>query len=107
MINEYLINPRSIVVIGGSNNTGKPGGSMLKNILDGGYSGNLLVVNPNEDEVQGVKSYRSVDLLPDVDLAALAIPAAACPDAVRTLAQTKNTRAFIVISAGFLPCICC
>ena len=101
MINEYLINPRSIAVIGGSNNTGKPGGSMLKNILDGGYKGNLYVVNPKEDEVQGVKSYRSVDLLPDVELAALAIPADACLETVRVLAQTKNTRAFIVISAGF------
>ena len=101
MINEYLIHPRSIVVIGGSNNTGKPGGSILKNILDGGYAGNLMVVNPKEDEVQGVKSYRSVDLLPDVDLAVLAIPAAGCLDVVQALAQTKNTRAFIVISAGF------
>ena len=101
MVNEYLINPGSIAVIGGSKNTGKPGGRLLKNILDGGYTGGLYVVNPNEDEVQGIKSFRSVELLPDVDLAVLAIPAAACPEAVRTLAQTKKTRAFIVISAGF------
>jgi len=101
MINEYLVNPGSIAVVGGSNNTGKPGGRLLKNILDGGYTGNLYVVNPKEDEVQSVKSFRSVELLPDVDLAILAIPAAACPEAVRTLAQTKNTRAFIVISADF------
>jgi len=101
MINEYLINPRSIAVIGGSNQTGKPGGRLLKNILDGGYAGDLYVVNPKEDEVQGIKSYRSVDLLPNVDLAVLAIPAVACPEAIRILAQIKNTRAFIVISAGF------
>ncbi len=101
MVNEYLINPCSIVVIGGSGNTGKPGGRLLKNILDGRYAGDLYVVNPGEDEVQGVKSYRSPELLPDVDLAVLAVPAAVCPEIVRTLAQTKNTRAFIVISAGF------
>ncbi len=101
MVNEYLVNPRSIAVIGGSNHTGKPGGRLLKNILNGGYTGNLYVVNPKEDEVQGVKSYRSVEFLPDVDLAVLAIPAAACPAAVNILAHTKNTRAFIVISAGF------
>ena len=101
MVNEYLINPGSIVVVGGSNHTGKPGGRLLKNILDGGYTGNLYVVNPKEDEVQGVKSFRSVELLPDVELAMLAIPAVACPEAVHTLAQTKNTRAFIVISADF------
>ena len=101
MINEQLIHPSSIAVVGGSNHTGKPGGRMLKNILDGGYRGNLYVVNPNEDEIQGVKSYRSADLLPDVDLAVLSIPAVACPEIVRTLAQNKNTRAFIVVSAGF------
>jgi len=101
MINKYLINPRSIAVVGGSKQTGKPGGRLLKNILDGGFAGSLYVANPNEDEVQGVKSFRSVELLPDVDLAVLAIQAAACPEAVRILAQTKNTRAFIVISAGF------
>ncbi len=101
MVNEYLINPRSIAVIGGSNHTGKPGGRLLKNILDGGYAGSLYVVNPNEDEIQGVKSYRSVELLPEIDLAVLAIPATACPVAVDILAHTKQTRAFIVISAGF------
>ena len=101
MVNKYLINPRSIAVIGASNQTGKPGGRLLKNILDGGYAGDLYVVNPNEDEIQGVRSYRSVASLPDIDLAVLAIPAAACPEVVRILTQTKNTRAVIVISAGF------
>jgi len=101
MVNEYLVNPRSIAVVGGSNHTGKPGGRLLKNILNGGYAGDLYVVNPNEDEIQGVKSYRSLTSLPDVDLAVLAIPAAACPEAVRILTQTKNTCAIIVISAGF------
>ncbi len=101
MINEYLINPGSIAVIGGSNHTGKPGGHLLKNILDGGYTGALYVVNPKEDNVQGVKSFRNVELLPDVDLAVLAIPAQACLDAVKILAYTKHTRAFIIISSGF------
>ncbi|MDR2038154.1 MAG: acetate--CoA ligase family protein [Bacteroidales bacterium] len=101
MINEYLINPRSIAVVGGSNHIGKVGGRLLKNILDGGYKGSLYVVNTREDEVQGIKSYHSVASLPETDLAVLAIPADACVASIKTLAYEKKTRAFIVISAGF------
>ena len=39
MINEQLLNPRSIVVIGGSNNVHKPGGAIVRNIINGGYQG--------------------------------------------------------------------
>jgi hypothetical protein len=51
MINEQLLNPRSIVVIGGSNNVHKPGGAIVRNIINGGYQGDLRIVNPKEDEV--------------------------------------------------------
>ena len=60
MINDKLISPESIVVVGGSQDLFKPGGKILKNIIDGKYSGSLCVVNPRQDIVQGVKSYRSV-----------------------------------------------
>ena len=55
MINKQLLEPRSIVVIGGSNNVHKPGGSIVRNIISGGFSGPLHIVNPKEDEVQGIK----------------------------------------------------
>ena len=51
MINEQLLHPESIVVIGGSNDTHKPGGAIVRNILNGGYKGTLRIVNPKEDEV--------------------------------------------------------
>ena len=60
MITEQLINPRSIVVVGGSDDVQKPGGKVLKNLKDHNFSGNLYVVNPKLDEVQGIKSYRDV-----------------------------------------------
>ena len=101
MLVRELTHPRSIAVIGGSNNLQKPGGKILKNLLGGSFSGELYVVNPKEDQVQGVKSYRSVELLPDTDLAILAIAAAYCPDTVRQLAANKKTRGFIILSAGF------
>ena len=101
MINNALIDPKSIVVVGASNNTSKPGGKVLKNLIDGRFAGELYVTNLKESEVQGVKSYRDVADLPDVDLAIIAIAAQYVPDTVEVLASRKNTRAFIVLSAGF------
>ena len=68
MINEELIRPRSIVVVGGSNKTSKPGGNCVRNLINGKYEGELYVVNAKETEVQGVKSYPSVSDIPDTDL---------------------------------------
>ena len=102
MIRQELINPKSIVVVGASNNVQKPGGKILKNIIDHKYNGQLFVVNPGADIVQGIKSYPSVDELPDnIDLAILAIASHLCPDAVDILANKKGVKAFIIISAGF------
>jgi acetyltransferase len=99
MINRQLTDPESIVVVGGSDDVGKPGGKILKNIIDGGYGGELFVVNPKKESVQGVKTYKSVNDLPErIDLAVLAVAAKYCPAAVEALARTKNTKAFIIIS---------
>ncbi len=101
MLAQKLLEPRSIVIVGGSNNIHKPGGKVLKNIIDGEFGGDLYVVNPKEREVQGVAAYPSVSELPEVDLAILAIAAQHCPPTVETLAGEKATRGFIVLSAGF------
>lgn len=101
MINQQLLNPQSIVVVGGSNDIQKPGGKVLKNIIDGNYNGGLYVVNPKLSEVQGIKSYATVEELPQVDLAIIAIAAKFTLDAVQTLVRQKQTRAFIILSAGF------
>lgn len=101
MIHNKLLEPRSIVVVGGSNQISKPGGKLLKNLIDNDFKGELFVVNPKETEVQGIPSYSSVEELPEVDLAILAVPAHFCPSIVETLAKTKQTRGFIIVSAGF------
>jgi acetyltransferase len=101
MINQSLLNPKSIAIIGGSNNLRKPGGSILRNIISGGYQGNLYVVNPKDNEVQGIHSFAQVGDLPEVDLAILAIAAIHCPEVVKILCTQKNTKAFIILSAGF------
>jgi acyl-CoA synthetase (NDP forming) len=101
MVNQQLIDPKSIVVVGASNNISKPGGKIFYNIRNGTFKGALYAVNPGEDSIQEMQSFREISELPDTDLAILAIPAQYCTDAVRQLAETKNTKAFIVISAGF------
>ena len=82
MINRELLDPQSIVVIGGSNNVHKPGGAIVRNILQGGYQGTLRIVNPKEDEVQGIKVFHDAKELPPTELAVLVIPAKFCPDTV-------------------------
>jgi acetyltransferase len=101
MINEQLLNPQSIVVIGGSNNVHKPGGSIVRNLISGGYSGTLRIVNPKEEEVQGIKAFHDAHEIPPTELAILVVAARFCPDYVELLAKEKQTRAFIIISAGF------
>ncbi len=101
MINRQLLEPQSIVVIGGSNNVHKPGGSIVRNLISGGYKGTLRIVNPKEEEVQGIKAFNDVKDLPPTELAILVVAARFCPDYVELLAKEKGTRAFIIISAGF------
>jgi len=74
MIHNSLIKPKSIVVIGASNNITKPGGKLLKNLIDNKFKGRLFAVNRNEEAVQGVTSFKSAEDLPDVELAVIAIP---------------------------------
>lgn len=101
MVNKQLLAPSSIVVVGGSDDIQKPGGKVLKNLIDGQFKGDLYVVNPKMDQVQGIPSYRDVKDLPQVECAILAIAAKYCPMAVEVLAKEKQTRAFIILSAGF------
>lgn len=101
MITKQLINPKSIVVVGGSDDVQKPGGKVLKNLFDNNYKGSLYVVNPKAELVQGITCNPNVESLPEVDLAIIAIAAKFCPHTVKVLAEQKNTRAFIILSAGF------
>lgn len=101
MINQQLLNPKSIVVIGGSNNVHKPGGAIVRNIKNGGFGGDLHIVNPKEDEVQGIKAFHDVKEIPQTELAVLVVAAKYCPDYVDYLCAEKGTKAFVIISAGF------
>lgn len=88
-------------MVGGSDDVYKPGGRILENLLAQGYTGEVCVVNPKNDQVQGVKSYRTVEDLPHVELAVIAIAAKYSLHAVKVLAEQKGTKAFIILSAGY------
>lgn len=97
---SQLLNPGSIAVVGASQNETKPGGKVIRNLINGGFKGELFAVNPNVIDVSGVTWIRNVNELKKVDLAIIAIPAQQCLQAIEELIAI-GTRAFIVYSAGF------
>lgn len=101
MIHSKLLNPDSIVIVGASNDTSKPGGKVLHNIMAHNYSGKLIGVNPKETEVQGVPCFKDCTEIPDVDLAIIAIAAPYVEAIIQELAYHKNCKGFILFSAGF------
>lgn len=101
MLHSKLIRPESIVVIGGSDNIHSPGGRVLKNLINHQFKGQLFVVNPKQNIVQGVTSYKDISDIPQVDLAIIAISAKFVLETVKVLTQQKNTKGFIIFSAGF------
>ncbi|MCZ2418091.1 MAG: acetate--CoA ligase family protein [Burkholderiales bacterium] len=101
MITKEFLNPKSIVVVGGSNDLHKPGGKVIKNLKDTRYPGDIYIVNPKADTIQELTSYHTVEEIPGAEVAILAIPAALCLHAVETLCSTKGTKGVIIFSAGF------
>lgn len=96
-----LFNPKSIALIGASNNIGKWGAIVFLNIKLGGYAGSLHPVNPKEETVFGHKAYRRITEIPEpVDLAVIAIPASLTPGAIQDC-LTKGVRMAIVITSDF------
>ena len=101
MLNNKLLNPNSIVVVGGSDDVYKPGGAILRNLINSNFGGNIYVVNPKSENVQGLKSYKTVGELPQIDCAIIAVAAKFCIETVNVLAKEKNCGGFIILSAGF------
>lgn len=101
MIVNQLLNPDSIVIIGASNDVTKPGGKVLKNIIDYNYDGQIYAINPKESIVQGITSYADVNDLPNVELAIIAVAAKYVEQIIFVLTQQKGCKAFIILSAGF------
>lgn len=98
---QPLFQPRSIAIIGASSQVEKWGYRMVARPAQTGYRGDIYPVNPNSNEIAGLKTYPRIANLPrGIDLAVITLPAALVPNALRECIE-RGMRAAIVISAGF------
>lgn len=96
-----LLSPRSVAILGASNDPARIGGRPLAYMLAQKFAGGLYPVNPNRAEVQGVKAYPSVADLPETpDVAIVAVPSELAPQAVEDLAK-RGTKGVLMFTAGF------
>ncbi|WUW20378.1 acetate--CoA ligase family protein [Streptomyces sp. NBC_01463] len=96
-----LMEPRSVAVIGASNEAGKIGNSVMRNLIDGGFAGEIHPVNPRADDILGRKAYKSVTDVPgEVDVAVFAIPAKFVASALEEVGR-KGIANAVLIPSGF------
>ena len=96
-----IMKPRSIAVVGASNEEGKIGNSVMKNLINGGYAGEIYPINPKSDEVLGRKAYKSVsEVSGDIDVAVFAVPAKFVAGALQEVGE-KGVAGAIMIPSGF------
>lgn len=96
-----LLRPKGIAIIGASAKPGKIGHTVVKNLLESGYTGGIYPVNPSADEILGLKTYKSVLDIPDkVEAATITVPAKYVLGAVKECGE-KGVKGLIVITSGF------
>jgi acetyl coenzyme A synthetase (ADP forming)-like protein len=96
-----IMRPAAIAVIGASNEEGKIGNSVMKNLVNGGYRGEIYPINPKAPEVLDRKAYKSIADVPgDIDVAVFAIPAKFVAAALEEVGA-KGVAGAILIPSGF------
>src|SRR5436190_3157708 len=96
-----IMQPQAVAVIGASDETGKIGNSVMKNLINGGYKGQIYPIHPKADEIMGRKAYKSVKDVPGkIDIAVFAIPAKFVAQALVEVGEKKIAGA-ILIPSGF------
>jgi acetyl coenzyme A synthetase (ADP forming)-like protein len=96
-----IMKPKSVAVIGASAENGKIGNSVMKNLINGGYKGEIYPIHPKADEIMGKKVYKSVKDVPgEVDIAVFAIPASLVASALIECGEKKVVGA-ILIPSGY------
>lgn len=96
-----LMRPKSVAVIGASAEEGKIGHSVLRNLVNGGYAGDIYPINPKADEILGYRAYPSITDVPGaVDVAVFAVPAKLVPPALEQCGA-KGVPAAVLIPSGF------
>lgn len=98
---DVFFNPKSVAVIGASRDPQKVGHRVLRNLIEGGFQGEVYPVNPNADKILNLKCYGNIlDTPGDVDLAVIVVPAELVPS-IAEECGLKGVKGIIVISAGF------
>ncbi|MDX8142598.1 acetate--CoA ligase family protein [Lentzea sp. BCCO 10_0061] len=96
-----IMRPNAVAVIGASNEEGKIGNSVMKNLVNGGYQGEIYPINPKADEILDRKAFASIADVPgDIDVAVFAIPAKFVPAALEEVGK-KGVGGAIMIPSGF------
>ncbi|MGD0159734.1 MAG: acetate--CoA ligase alpha subunit [Candidatus Bathyarchaeia archaeon] len=96
-----IFNPKSVAVIGASDEEGSVGYALIKNFTESGFAGHVFPVNLKKAEILGLKAYQSVEQVPEpLDLAVIATPARTVPDVLEQCGKVGIT-GIIIISAGF------
>jgi acetyl coenzyme A synthetase (ADP forming)-like protein len=96
-----IMKPDAVAVIGASNESGKIGNSVMKNLINGGYQGAIYPIHPSADSIMGKKAYKSVKDVPGViDVAVFAIPAKFVAQALTEVGEKKIPGA-VLIPSGF------
>lgn len=97
---DHLFKPQSVAVVGASERTRSVGATVLRNVLEGGFAGSVLPVNPKYDELAGIKAYPTVASLPMTpELAIICTPPATVPGLIDQLGR-RGTKAAVVLTAG-------
>ncbi|OEU69751.1 MAG: GCN5 family acetyltransferase [Desulfovibrio sp. S3730MH75] len=98
---EFLFQPRSIAVIGATNEPDNPGNILMRNLMGGGFLGPVMPVSVGVEAISGVLTYKDVDALPKVpDLAIICRPLEECPEILAKL-SARGVKASALIGPGF------
>jgi acetyltransferase len=97
---DKLFTPRSVAVVGASPRKTSPGRAVLKNLRRGGFVGDIYLVNPHYDSIEGVRAFKSSEALPDApDIVVIGVPPHDVPSVV-SAAAVKGAAAGIILTAG-------
>lgn len=96
-----ILSPKSIAIVGASSTPGKIGYTVIKNLLESKYSGQIYPVNPKDDEILGLKNYKTIAEIPGpVDSAVIVVPAKFVSGVIDECGQ-KKVKGLIIITSGF------
>jgi len=98
---ETHLSPKSVAIVGVSNDPQKVGSVLLKNLLDDGYNGKVYPINPKYEELQGRKAYPNIlSVEEEIDLVCIALPYQFVEEIVDQCVE-KKVKTVLIITAGF------